>query len=124
MKIKKPSLNNYELNKGTVGVYVNATFEDILSDYIPLQFDVVQLHGDEDSAFAKALLELDIKVFKAFQMNEDFDFDSLKIGNSWPKNFQENCFSYLTRQPKIMVAAVKNLTGNCSTIIQKIFHFY
>ncbi len=65
------------MNKGTVGVYVNATFEEILQDIIPLQLDVVQLHGDEDSAFAKAILELDLKVFKAIQITPEFDFSNL-----------------------------------------------
>jgi phosphoribosylanthranilate isomerase len=66
------------MNKGTVGVYVNETFENILQDVIPLQLDVIQLHGDENSAFAKAILEIDIKVFKAFQITADFDFNKLK----------------------------------------------
>jgi phosphoribosylanthranilate isomerase len=66
------------MNKGTVGVYVNATFEQILQDIIPLQLDVIQLHGDEDSSFAKALLALDLKIFKAFQVNDTFDFTGLK----------------------------------------------
>lgn len=68
------------MNKGTVGVYVNATFEQILQDIIPMQLDIIQLHGDEDSAFAKALLELDLKIFKAFQIQELFDFSVL---NDW-----------------------------------------
>lgn len=63
--------------KGTVGVYVNETFENIVKDIIPLQLDVIQLHGDENSAFAKALLELDLKIFKAIQITENFDFSTL-----------------------------------------------
>ncbi len=66
------------MNKGTVGVYVNATSEQILQDIIPMQLDIIQLHGDEDSSFAKALLELDLKIFKAFQIQESFDFTILK----------------------------------------------
>ncbi|PRP65680.1 phosphoribosylanthranilate isomerase [Nonlabens agnitus] len=75
---QKSHIEQLTMNKGTVGVYVNATLQEILQDIIPLQLDVVQLHGDEDSAFAKALLELDIKVFKAFQMHEDFAFNALE----------------------------------------------
>ena len=75
---QKKKVTQQTMNKGTVGVYVNETFENILKDVIPLQLDVIQLHGDEDSAFAKALLEIDIKIFKAFQITEDFDFNSLK----------------------------------------------
>jgi phosphoribosylanthranilate isomerase len=75
---QKEKVAQQTMNKGTVGVYVNETFENILKDVIPLQLDVIQLHGDEDSAFAKALLEIDIKIFKAFQITEDFDFNNLK----------------------------------------------
>ena len=74
---QKEKVTQQTMNKGTVGVYVNETFENILKDVIPLQLDVIQLHGDEDSAFAKALLEIDIKIFKAFQITEDFDFNSI-----------------------------------------------
>lgn len=75
---QKEKVAQQTMNKGTVGVYVNETLENILQDFIPLQLDVVQLHGDENPAFAKALLEIDIKIFKAFQITEDFDFNSLK----------------------------------------------
>ncbi|KEZ94157.1 N-(5'-phosphoribosyl)anthranilate isomerase [Nonlabens ulvanivorans] len=75
---QKENVAQQTMNKGTVGVYVNESLENILKDIIPLQLDVIQLHGDEDSAFAKALLEIDIKIFKAFQITEDFDLNSLK----------------------------------------------
>lgn len=76
--LQKEKVAQQTMNKGTVGVYVNETLENILQDFIPLQLDVIQLHGNEDPAFAKALLEIDIKIFKAFQITEDFNFDSLK----------------------------------------------
>ena len=75
---QKEKVAQQTMNKGTVGVYVNESLENILKDIIPLQLDVIQLHGDEDSAFAKALLEIDIKIFKAFQTSDNFDFNSLK----------------------------------------------
>ena len=89
---QKTAIEKLTMNKGTAGVYVNATFEEILQDIIPLQLDVVQLHGDENSAFAKALLELDLKVFKAFQMNEDFDFNSLTEWEQLAEEFQGKLF--------------------------------
>ncbi|WP_245910842.1 phosphoribosylanthranilate isomerase [Nonlabens arenilitoris] len=79
---QKQEVAQQTMNKGTVGVYVNETVDNILKDIIPLQLDVVQLHGDENPAFAKALLEIDIKIFKAFQITEDFNFDTLK---EWEK---------------------------------------
>ncbi|WP_397301122.1 phosphoribosylanthranilate isomerase [Nonlabens ulvanivorans] len=75
---QKEKVAQQTMNKGTVGVYVNESLENILKDIIPLQLDVIQLHGNEDPAFAKALLEIDIKIFKAFQVTEEFNFDSLK----------------------------------------------
>lgn len=75
---QKENIAQQTMNKGTVGVYVNESLENILQDFIPLQLDVIQLHGDENPAFAKALLEIDIKIFKAFQITINFDFNSLK----------------------------------------------
>ncbi|WP_300980330.1 phosphoribosylanthranilate isomerase [Nonlabens sp.] len=80
------------MNKGTVGVYVNETFENILQDIIPLELDVIQLHGDEDVAFAKALLEIDLKIFKAFQITEGFDFDGLTEWQELAKTYQGKLF--------------------------------
>ncbi|MEP0478953.1 MAG: phosphoribosylanthranilate isomerase, partial [Nonlabens sp.] len=46
---QKEKVAQQTMNKGTVGVYVNESVENILKDIIPLQLDVIQLHGDEDS---------------------------------------------------------------------------
>ncbi|WP_194851034.1 phosphoribosylanthranilate isomerase [Nonlabens antarcticus] len=89
---QKLAIEQLTMNKGTVGVYVNATFQEILQDIIPLQLDVVQLHGDEEPAFAKAILELDFKVFKVFQIKEDFDFDSLKEWEQLAEKFPGKLF--------------------------------
>jgi phosphoribosylanthranilate isomerase len=80
------------MNKGTVGVYVNATFQEIIKDIIPLQLDVVQLHGDEEPAFAKAILELDLKVFKAIQITPDFNFASLEPWQTLAEEFSGKFF--------------------------------
>jgi phosphoribosylanthranilate isomerase len=85
-------LENTTFNKGNVGVYVNESFENILKDIVPLQLDIVQLHGDEDPAFAKAILELDFKVFKAFQITENFDFNGLKEWTKLATNFPGRLF--------------------------------
>ncbi|WP_292889908.1 phosphoribosylanthranilate isomerase [Nonlabens sp.] len=83
------------MNKGTVGVYVNETFENILQDIIPLELDVIQLHGDEDVAFAKALLEIDLKIFKAFQISEGFDFEGLIEWQELARTYQGKLFFLL-----------------------------
>jgi phosphoribosylanthranilate isomerase len=86
------SIEHLTMNKGTVGVYVNATFEEILKDINPLQLDVVQLHGDEEFAFAKAILELDVKVFKAIQITPDYNFECLKSWQSLAKEYSGKFF--------------------------------
>jgi phosphoribosylanthranilate isomerase len=89
---QKQKIESLTMNKGTVGVYVNASLPTILQDIIPLQLDIIQLHGDEDTAFAKALLELDIKLFKAFQINEEFDFTDLKPWQQLADEFKGKLF--------------------------------
>lgn len=90
--IQSQRIEQLIMNKGTVGVYVNASFQDIIKDIIPLQLDVVQLHGDEDIAFAKAILELDLKVFKAIQITPDFDFAGLQPWNELASEFPGKFF--------------------------------
>jgi len=85
-------ISKLTMNKGTVGVYVNATLQQILQDIIPLQLDIIQLHGDEDTAFAKALLALDLKILKAFQVSASFDFNVLKDWENLANNFPGKLF--------------------------------
>jgi tryptophan synthase beta subunit len=40
-----------------VGVFVNASLDDVVAAAMSLQLDVVQLHGDEDAAFVRNLRE-------------------------------------------------------------------
>ncbi|WP_124980158.1 phosphoribosylanthranilate isomerase [Nonlabens xiamenensis] len=88
---RKQEIGQLQMNKGTVGVYVNESLENILKDIIPLQLDVIQLHGDEDVAFAKAILELDLKVFKAISMGTEMDMNRVKewsnLGQRYPGKF-------------------------------------
>ena len=85
-------ISQLPLRSGTVGVYVNETFENIIKDIIPLRLDVVQLHGDEDVAFAKAILELNIKILKAFQVGENFEFQILKPWQELAKEYSAKLF--------------------------------
>lgn len=89
---QREKIAQQSMNKGTVGVYVNETFENILQDIIPLKLDVIQLHGDEDVAFAKALLEIDLKIFKAFQISEGFDFEGLIEWQELARTYQGKLF--------------------------------
>ncbi|MDU3482753.1 bifunctional indole-3-glycerol-phosphate synthase TrpC/phosphoribosylanthranilate isomerase TrpF [Veillonella sp.] len=53
----------------TVGVFVNETLDNLITIAKEVNLDAVQLHGDEDEAFIKALKEkTDVEVWKAVQI--------------------------------------------------------
>lgn len=60
-----------------VGVFVNETTTTILNDITRFDLDIIQLHGKET---VEQCLELrsHIKIIKAFQINEHFDFTVLE----------------------------------------------
>jgi phosphoribosylanthranilate isomerase len=60
-----------------VGVFVNENAESITNKITNYDLDIVQLHGHESSEFCK-VLKSQIKIIKAFQINNDFDFTQLE----------------------------------------------
>lgn len=56
-----------------VGVFVNATQEEILSATASAGLDFVQLHGDESPGFCANIAGY-VPVIKAFRIGTDFDF--------------------------------------------------
>lgn len=62
-----------------VGVFVNASEEQILSTIKAYQLDVVQLHGDEPPAFCAALRKKQpaVALWKVFSIKDSFDFKTL-----------------------------------------------
>jgi phosphoribosylanthranilate isomerase len=60
-----------------VGVFVNASIEEILSKQEQFQLDYVQLHGDENTDFCKQLKDKKCSIIKAFQIDEQSDFSVL-----------------------------------------------
>ena len=60
-----------------VGVFVNSNKNYILEKVNNYQLDFVQLHGSESVSFCKELKENNIKIIKAFQLSEGFDFNQL-----------------------------------------------
>ena len=65
-----------------VGVFVNATFEQIEEKVIQHNLDLVQLHGTESPEFC-ALIEFKlVKVIKAFPMDNQFNFKDLERYNN------------------------------------------
>ena len=62
-----------------VGVFVNASLDVIIQKATAFNLEVVQLHGDETPAFCNMVKkELPaVKIWKAFGVDEHFDFSSL-----------------------------------------------
>ena len=79
------SLNKNNLNKipshiKKIAVFVNERSEDVLwtlKDY-EYSFDYIQCHGDETPDYCKDLRNLGFGIIKAFQIDEEFNFDQLE----------------------------------------------
>jgi phosphoribosylanthranilate isomerase len=61
-----------------VGVFVNKHIEFILQKAEIHQLDYVQLHGIEGAFFCNQIKEKNIRVIKAFNVHEDFNFKQLE----------------------------------------------
>lgn len=59
-----------------VGVFVNATEQEIRDKVIEFNLDFIQLHGDETATLTAKINEF-IPAFKTFQINNNFDFNIL-----------------------------------------------
>lgn len=71
-----------------VGVFVNETIEEIIEKINKHTLDFVQLHGNESPEFCSALSAKNIKIIKAFSVDENFDF-------SVTKRFEKNVSLFL-----------------------------
>ena len=60
-----------------VGVFVNASLEEIVEKVTKYQLDLVQLHGDESPEFCHLLQLNKFKVIKAFSIDNQFIFSRL-----------------------------------------------
>ncbi len=61
-----------------VGVFVNESEENILIIVEKYKLNYVQLHGEESVEFCKNLRLNNIKIIKAFSVDEQFDFEEVK----------------------------------------------
>lgn len=73
--ISEPGLFNTA--KPKVAVFVDETIFEILGLTRNLGFEYVQLHGKENPGTCKILKKQGVKVIKAFNLNEEFDFSLL-----------------------------------------------
>jgi len=68
----------FDSAKNKVGVFVDESYDEILSLAQLNGFKFVQLHGKEDPSVCRILKKNGLKVIKAFNLNEDFRFRILK----------------------------------------------
>lgn len=61
-----------------VGVFVDETPEKVMEICQNWNLDVVQLHGQETPEYCQQIQSFGIAVFKAFSLDEEFDFEKLK----------------------------------------------
>jgi len=62
-----------------VGVFVNETPEKVMQTVQNWDLDVVQLHGHETPEYCRQIQNSGITVFKAFSVDESFDFATLEV---------------------------------------------
>ncbi len=60
-----------------VGVFVNASLDEILEKVSQYELDFVQLHGDESPEFCDLAQQKKLKVIKAFSVDNKFNFNNL-----------------------------------------------
>ena len=64
-------------SKKKVGVFVNASLDEIEEKVKQYDLDLVQLHGDESPEFCLLLQQNKFKVIKAFSIDNKFNFNTL-----------------------------------------------
>lgn len=71
-------LEQFPAHTRKVGVFVNAPLEAMLEAVGRYRLEAVQLHGEESPALCRQLKEKGLLVFKAFSVDDNFDFDQLQ----------------------------------------------
>ena len=77
---KMPVIESPNIDK--VGVFVNESMDFVNNTKIKYRLEYVQLHGKESPEFCEKLMKKGVKIIKAFQVDESFDFDLLKAYES------------------------------------------
>lgn len=65
---------NIDKNIKTIGVFVNQPKADVLEMAGKFNLDFVQLHGSETVEYTRTLSEVNLKLIKAFQITDNFDW--------------------------------------------------
>lgn len=88
-KIKKEDIQNLPTKMQKIGVFVNASRDEIMKQTEDYRLDGVQLHGDETPEFCRIISD-HVTVIKAFRVNEG------QIDIDWMvRDFEEVCDYYL-----------------------------
>ena len=87
------SLDNFDFSEfpksiNKVGVFVNSSLDYVLLQKEKYNLDFIQLHGNESPNFCEKLEEKGVKIIKAFQISEEFDF-------SLCENYNNSCEYFL-----------------------------
>lgn len=61
-----------------VGVFVDASLEEITSKIKKYGLDLIQLHGNETSEFCQKFKNKNIEIIKVFSVDDDFNFNILE----------------------------------------------
>lgn len=81
-------LKKARLRIGKVGVFVNASYDDVMRQVDAYGLDMVQLHGDETPRFCEQLANY-ISVVKVFRLGEDDPIDWII------RPYQDSCDMFL-----------------------------
>lgn len=87
-KLSCEDLKRIDGNIKKVGVFVNASQDEILKTVFECGIDIVQLHGDETPKFCESISD-HVTVIKAFRLGEEFNLENRV------KLFEEVCDYYL-----------------------------
>jgi phosphoribosylanthranilate isomerase len=77
-KMSFETLPKIPLNIKKVGVFVDESIHEIFAKVNQFKLDAVQLHGNENVVFCKNVKKIGIEVIKAFSIDNDFDFSTVK----------------------------------------------
>ncbi|MFY0592513.1 phosphoribosylanthranilate isomerase [Roseivirga sp.] len=80
-KLDETLLKSFPSDTKKIGVFVNATLEQVTSKVAQYKLDYVQLHGDESVEYVAGLFAIGIRVIKVFSIGASFDFHKLGAYN-------------------------------------------
>lgn len=88
-----PKLNEDEI--ASVGVVVNLPYDQLIQLQLKNNFEYIQLHGDESPDYVTRLKSEGIKIIKAFQIDESFEWNTL---DAYQSNVEYFLFDTASKQ--------------------------